>query len=64
MTVSAVGLCVLGAAFSGTNTTAATVHATAVPCVPGVRSVDASVQTSRHVQTFVNRRLWVTRAEY
>ncbi|KQY23086.1 hypothetical protein ASD16_10905 [Cellulomonas sp. Root485] len=62
VTVVAVSLCLLGVAFSSTQTGAASEYETDVPCAADVRSATASVQASRHVQTFVDRRLWVTRA--
>jgi Mce-associated membrane protein len=62
VSVAAAGLCVLGVAFSSTQSGAASEYEADVPCVAGVQSVTASVHTSRHVQTFVDRRLWVTHA--
>ena len=43
MSVAAVGLCVLGVAFSSTQTAAASEYETEVPCVAGLHSVTASV---------------------
>ena len=62
VSVAAVGLCASGVAFSSTQTSAASEHDTDVPCVVDVESVTASVDASRHVQSFVDRRLGVTRA--
>ncbi|GEK22473.1 RDD family protein [Cellulomonas xylanilytica] len=62
VSVAALGLCVLGVAFSSTQTSAGSEQETDVPCVAGVESVTASVDSTRHVQTFLDRRLWVTRS--
>ena len=62
VSVAAAGLCVLGLAFSSTQNGAASEYEAEVPCATGVPSVTASAQASRHVQTFVDRRLWVARS--
>jgi Mce-associated membrane protein len=62
VTVASFALCVLGFAFSSTQTSAGFEHETDVPCVAGVQSPTASVEATRHVQTFLDRRLWVTRS--
>lgn len=61
VTVAALVLCVLGVAFSASQTTTGSVQTSEVPCVEGVQTATASVEGSREVASYVDQRLWLTR---